>query len=557
MNKKSVLVIFGKDLPERKKSWFDGFDKVLSGKELENLTGTGSVHEAYQLFCQLPKITLADGSCLSRSINYRGYELWWVHHDDIYYQFCLPYTQYKNLLAHLKDFGEIHLYRPPFSSLFQYFLEAHNCRCVIYKKRRWRPPLGILIQLFLSFAFLFWLKITRPKLMLETSDRFSPPNDFDFRYQFIYQELKQRKTPFVEFIRSLEPWHVVLKHAWRRKRPVIYSTAIVDFLHFWASRLGRRKFSWSGTDPDQHFWFFCATHYLHNVRGTIWSIQAAKLIWQWIGAKSAIVPVACNRNFHEVLGCKLAGIKTVGIQHGATPKYYLISDFMPGFDGEKPLSVDQYGLWSNWWRDYYIKNSNAYNKDQLYVSGPMRPLEKEVEINEASGSADPLKVLFVSEGLAVPQEVLPYFLTLLAAKELIVSLKFRPYRDGFELWLKERQPEVYKNILEKTTIFRGTMEEAIGKCDVVVGSHSTAVLEALLQLKPFVFFRTQKWGDYFDMKSFGNQGSFFAENPLELINCIKKNQETPKEHLKQLREHFFGDPYKNGAAWVVSEALRF
>ena len=28
---------------------------------------------------------------------------------------------------------------------------------------------------------------------------------FDFRYKFIYQELREKKIPFVEFIRSLEP----------------------------------------------------------------------------------------------------------------------------------------------------------------------------------------------------------------------------------------------------------------------------------------------------------------------------------------------------------------
>ncbi|MBI2626199.1 MAG: hypothetical protein HYW69_01225 [Candidatus Nealsonbacteria bacterium] len=552
MNSKSILVIFGKESPEP-----GSFDKVLSGKELEDLMGQGSVQEAYQLFCQLPKIT---------DITYKGYELWWIHHDDIYYQFCLPYTQLRGLLDYLKDFKEVHLYQPPNSELFRYFLEAHGCSCFIRKKKRFLPPFGLLLQLFLSFIFLFWLKAARPKLLLETSDRFSQLSDFDFRYEFIYRELREKKIHFAEFIRSLEPWPVLLKHAWRRKRPVIYSSAIVDSMHFLAGLFGKRKFSADG-GSEKRFWLSVSAHYLSNIRGTIWSIEAMKLIWQWIGAKSAIVPTACNRNFHEVLGCKLAGIKTTGIMHGASTKYYLISDFMPGFNGKKMLSVDQYGLWSDWWKSYYIKNSNAYKPEQLYVSGPMRPLAKEIgevrPLQDWRGLTSPIssprsspRVLFISEGLADPREVIHYLSALLGEKDLQFFIKFRPHKDAFEIWLKDNQPGVYKKIKEETKIFRKTMEEAVSQSDVVVGSHSTAVLESLLQLKPFVFFRTKKWGDYFGIKSFEGQNCLFAENPIELINCIKNSIEIPEEYLKQLQGNFFGDPYKNGSKWAVEQAIK-
>ena len=546
MKNKSILVIFGKNLPRKGKSWVSQFDKVLYPDDLKELISPGSVQDAFKLFCQLPKFT---------EIDYKGYELWWVHHDDIYFQFCLPYTEYRNLLDYLKNFKEIYLYHPPFSSLFKYFLEANNCQCVIYKKQRFLPPFGILLQLLLSLAFLVWLKFTRPKLLLETSDRFSGHDDFDFRYKFIYQELREKKIPFVEFIRSLESWKTVLRHAWRRKRPVIYSTAIIDTLHFLAGCFNKIKFSADG-DANHNFWFSVSSHYLRNIKGTVWSIGVMKMIWQWVGVKSAIVPAAVNRSFHEVLACKLLGIKIVGIQHGAAPKYYFISDFMPGFNGTKMLSVDKYGLWSDWWREYYLKNSNAYGPEQLYVSGHMRPLEvaEVAPLGRGATSGGPLKVLFISEGLAYPPEIMPYLLVLLNAKEFNLCIKFRPYKDAFEIWLKENQPLVYQELKKEIKIFRGIMEEAISQCDAVVGSHSTAVLEALLRLKPFVFFRTKKWGDYFDIKPLG--GCFFAENPVELINCLKNSREITKEYLKQLRGHFFGDPNKNGAKWVVQEALK-
>jgi len=578
IKKGSVLVIFGQNLPRKSKKWWQQFEKVIGPEILEekirnrgvdfiaieSLTSPGSIQEAHRLVSELPHLTQADGRRISKLVNWQGYELWWMHFDDLMYQFCLPYTQYRTLLLYLKDFNKIYLYQVIYSSLFQYFLNAHNRPYVIFGKFRLRNllplPFGVFVQLVLSLGFLLWLKITKPRLMVWTSDKFDHPHDYDFRMKFVYEELRKRKIHFVEFIRSLESWPVVLRHAWRRKRPVVYSAAIINILHFLASHLGGNKNKElddlslsSAANPEEHFWFMVVTHYLHNIKGTVWSIRTMEFILRWTGVRVAYVSAGCNRTFHEVLGCKLLGIKTVGIQHAAIPKYAFIADFMPGFDGKLPLSVDGYGLWSNWWKEYYLSHSRAYRPEQLYVSGPARPLEKNTVVTQPIVLKNrPLKVLFVSEQLADPSEVMPYLLKLLEIKDFILSLKARPYRDGFEEWLKANRPE----ILKKVRVFRDT-QQAISQSDVVVGSHSTVVLEALLQLKPLVFFWTNKWGDYFDIKSSGTKGRYFANNPEELVDYIRKSSEIPKEVLKQLQEQFFGDPHQNGGKWVVEQAMKY
>ena len=120
-----------------------------------------------------------------------------------------------------------------------------------------------------------------------------------------------------------------------------------------------------------------------------------------------------------------------------------------------------------------------------------------------------------------------------------------------------RVDEEEVNFAENFHEYHGeTIEEAISLCDVVVGSYSNAVLEALLQLKPLVFFRTQKWGDYFEIKSLDAQGYFFAENPEELIEKIKKSTNILKEDLKKLQKQFFGNPYQNGSKWVVDQVIK-
>ena len=91
----------------------------------------------------------------------------------------------------------------------------------------------------------------------------------------------------------------------------------------------------------------------------------------------------------------------------------------------------------------------------------------------------------------------------------------------------------------------------------MVGSHSTSVLEGLAQLKPLVFFWTDRWGDYFDIRTFDFQGRFFAKDPQDLIDKIRKSIDVPKEDLIKLQEQFFGNPYQNGSKWVVDQAVEF
>lgn len=577
---KSILVIFKNELPKKNQAWWKNLNIVIAPKKLkkqiedknlnfmaiESLISSGSIQESSKLVEKLSYLTIADGSRLSKLINYQGYELWWIHYDRLMYKFCLPYTQYKYLLNYLKSFNKIYVYKAACPDLFYYFLNAYNKKCIIVKdlnirsffKKLFPIPFGVFLQFILTFVFLFWLKITQPKLMIWTSDRFSLSYDADFRLVNIYKELRRKKIPFVEFIRSQEPSQTILKHVFVRKRPVVYSAAVIFLVYYFARWFTKSKKEQlinlcisQKLEPEKHFHLLVATHYLRDFTGTILSIQILKKILKWIGIKTAIVNVGVNRTFHEILACKLLGIKVTGIQHGATTCHYLVSDFMPGFDGKVFLSVDKYGLWSDWWRKYYIAHSKAYKPEQLYVSGHMRSLEiKEVSSNQKDGL---IKVLFVSEELADPSEVMPYLLTLLEEKDFSVRVKFRFYKDGFENWLQENNP----NILKKIKIVRSNIHHAISESDVVVGCHSTGVLEALLQLKPFVVFKTEKWGDYFQIKSFNNEGYFFAEDPKELISYIKESPKTSKQVLIKLRNKFFGDPFKNGSKWVVEQAEEY
>ncbi len=566
----SALVIFGNQVPRKGKWWWKQFNTVIASESLqreivdrgfsfvslETMLLGGSIPEAAELLSKVAYVKSYDGSRIAKSVIWMGYELWWIHYDELMYKFCVPYTQYKKLLSYLQDFSCVYFFHSPAEELFRHYLDAHGIKYSSLDNSSSKfPPLGILLQVLLSAPFFIWLILRRPKLLVWTSDLFDPPRDHDFRMIYVYQALKQKKVKFVEFIRSHEPAKVILRHAWVRCRPVIYSNAISDFLWRISSWFGLKSIKRPvELSADERFSFNLATHYVKNVRGDIWAIQFTKFLLQAIGVKRAIIPVGNHRTFHYVLACKVAGIPITGILHGAASRSYVVNDFMPEFDGHKSLSVDKYGLWSEGWKEYFLKYSKVYKPEQLYVSGPMRPMQKKeilVPVPENSGK---VKVLFMSEQLASPQEILPYLETMLDEESVDLYIKFRSYRDGFEDWLKNFRPDVLER-LSVHRIERDSMNEAIEKCDVVVGSHTTGVLEAVLLLRPFVFFDTKKWGDYFELASYDG-GTFFAKDPAHLVKRVLESKEVSPQSILNLRERFFGDPYKNGSQWVVEEAIK-
>jgi len=559
----SVLVAFGEELP---KGDLGSYDTVLFGDRLKEYIEAGSIYEATQLLEELSLLKLPDGTRIAKSFTYQGYELWWIHYSGLFLYFCLPYTQYKKLLSYLKDFQNISFYQPTYKSLFSCYLGVYGCKVNELVKPGLKSPsflpFGIFLQICITLLSLPVLILKRSRLMVFIGDRLEPSKDYDFRMGFIYQELRQRKIAFVEFSRSLEPWKKLLEYVFIRKRPIIYSEAVV-FIGRFLSFISRSHYQIGKqieTDPEKQFKISVATHYLHNIYNDVWSIRIMKWILRAIGVKAACIITALESNFHATLGCKLNAIPTVGILHGVASRYYNGYDFLPSYDGEKNLSVDKYGLWSEWWKEYYIKNSKIYLPEQLYVSGPMRPLERTTNPSTSSGQATnnhtgPVKVLFVSEQLAVPDEVVPYLTALVKDKNISVYLTFRPYRDSFENWLREHHPEILVQFPEEKIIRTG-IKDALSQCEVAIGTMSTAVIEALFQHKVPILFYTKKWGDYFSLKEYEG-GNFFADAPEELIEKIKKARSIPREVLKDLQERYFGDPYQNGSKWVVDQLEGF
>jgi hypothetical protein len=583
---KTALVIFKKSLTESDKRMLHSVSLtsvVISPREiesevrglglqwlsLENFIEPGSIYEASAFAEELSRLTFSGGQRISKSFLYEGYELWWMYYNKLYLYICLPYTQYKKLLLYLKDYEDVYFYKPPYKNLFSCYLEAYGLSVKFInepglKSSDFLSP-GIFVQIGITLISLPFLILKQHRIMLFTSDLLEKTRDHDFRLKFVFEELRKRDAAFVEFVRSIEPWKIIIKNIFIRKRPIIYSEA-VNFVgrlisiivgdHFRFKKTINRCLLNENMNSDERFKFSVATQSLFTVYDDVWSIRIMKRILHMTGIKTAFIPAVIDRNFQTVIGCKLNNIPIIGILHGVASRDYNVYDFTPAYDGEKSISVDKYGVWSEWWKEYYTQHSHTYRKEQLYISGPMRPLIKSGAVSTVKRDvySDTVRVLFVSEQLAVPEEVLPYLNALLESDGVSLHIAFRPYADGFESWLKQYCPEILEKIGENN-IFRNGIKEAIAECDVIVGSHSTAVLESLLESKPFVFFSSKKWGDYFDLKEYHQQFIFYTEDTETFVKSVKASRDIPARVIKDLQERFFGDPYQNGSRWAVDQLI--
>ena len=582
MKKNSALVIFGSKFPQKQNAWWRQFTVVFAHTiirerieakgctwvNIENYIEPGSIYEASAFAEKLSQLILPNGTPVTKSCIYKGYELWWIHYSDLYLHFCLPYTQYEKLLTYLTKFNEVYLYELPYSELWKMYGEAHGIKVHVRHLRthssfRYFSP-GVFLQVLVTLLSVVVLLVHRNTTLVFTGDKFAQGKDYDARMQGIYEGLRTRNTRFTEFVRSLESWKIVFAHAIQRKRPVVYSIALaacgagLSFVTGFHYRMGKRytprQFD-SIEDNSQRFKLMVATHYLRFVGDDIWGIRLNRMLLRILGIKVASVTSANDRNFQTVLGCKLNHIPTIGILHGFASHMYNVCDFMHTYSGTKILSVDRYGLWSEWWKSYYIQHSRAYRPEQLYVSGSMRPVPvAALPMKQGRDYTSPIQVLFVSEIVAVPDEVIPYLEKLLSTEDVSVHIKFRAHQDSFEYWLKTHKPYILSQVGE-SRIHKGSMSEAIGAIDVVVGSQSTGVIESVLQQKPFVFFYTEKWGDYFSIRSLEEKDQLFAENPSMLIQCVRQSGKIPAETLEKIREKFFGDPTQNGSKWVVDQLM--
>ena len=79
---------------------------------------------------------------------------------------------------------------------------------------------------------------------------------------------------------------------------------------------------------------------------------------------------------------------------------------------------------------------------------------------------------------------------------------------------------------------------------MVIGSHSTAVIDSSVLSKPFLLVNTPKWGNYFQIDNL-----YFVNDINELESKISKVFE---QNPKKIKEQYLGKDDDHGVNWLVN-----
>lgn len=474
-------------------------------------------------------------------IKESGYYAWALH-DIFFYKTVSPYLELRSLIEKAAEGTEVICIDIPFrySSILQQLMGFKIKQTVKLK-----PLLNKLLLPFLNLFLLFYsllsylISIPRKKLTsIWTGDYLGVKGLGDPRIADIYLYLKQDRIPYLEFIRtSGVPPRKILFNMMKRKRPAIYQDCLENLF---SSKKNNLKIS-PNNSVEEHLELL-----LINLSGQCLKYKRSEFIFDFIFKTLNINTLICwflsHRTFSVVTAAKKNKIKTIGFMHGVSVYHYMGHEYMKEYSGN-PIGPDKFGVWSEYWLKQFQKHSSIYAKDAVEISGPMKKnifYEKNRSTKEF--------VTIISEQSSEPQYIINFVRALLDNNQKVM-LKVRQFGDDpFYRKFKQLFPEV----LKKIKISFAPVEDVFNISSVVLGTHSTAVIEASMFLVPFAILDTIKWQDYFEIEQTSPPYQASIRNNEDLLNLLNSiSQNDYSDYLKLIRKNYFGD--KNGLDWIKQQ----
>ncbi len=459
------------------------------------------VAEALDLLDRLNRMRSADGVRLPAVFKVEGFEPWWFALESVMWDLLVPYAENRRLAQDLlagraaADAATPRAVRELFRRLGEPLAGgrpgASRCRFVSLPLRALSRA-GLLV---VSLAGALWLRLTRRDTLVYILDQVTPGSRHDFRLDGIYRELRRRGYRFAECI-HLRGARECYRGAWRnlarRRRPVFFLEVLSRLR---APRWARDEAPHVAPDltgedgPDARFLFRVARIALDRARRSAAEIPRLRRMLRLLGVRR-IVALDDSRHVNGlVAAARLEGIPSLGYMHGLFNRYHPAL-LCRGLGSARRHGFDLLGVWSAYFQDRLLEGA-LYDHENSFVSGPIRPAGGTVaerpprSPGSSAAGGPPLTILLISEPRARQREVAIYVERLLASGGCRVLVKVRPGEEVPHFRLAEDEGEAPLEVLRSDTVY-----EAFERCDVVVGTYSSVLYEAVLALVPAVVLKT-------------------------------------------------------------------
>ena len=518
-------------------------EKVLY---IEDYVEISSVAEARKLTDKI----FSHNTDFITEFDYKGYKITWSWYSDVF-QFCIKYLEIERLTQAIDALDVQYLKIGNISPQYRKVLEVYFFnKKIVSSALEGRFSLSIKQILFNAITLLFSIVsmlyfILKPgrNIGTYTGDFVYKNTKSDFRLNHLYETYKENNIQFIEFIRNTTIKNFFI-NTFKRKRFAIHYMSIIFFVDLFMKKTKYSK------QPKDFYQSVLYNYYHANtvlakstliIERILKALRVDKFVLISFSSRSASLAIAANS----------LSIKTIGIMHGLQQKDYAVYEFMQSYQESKKIGCDVYGVWSEYYLEYFRKYSKVSTKNSFQFSGLLRPVKN---MNQSSPfkrvSKDKIRVLLISEPLVSVLEIAPYVKCLLENNDIEVTIKIRPMiRDLYYEKIKAELP-YDKNI----NIVSGDIKETGKKFDVFIGSYSTTVIEASLIGKISVLLDTKKWGDYFNIDTLISNKSLIVRNPETLCNSIlsRIENEHSLDTIGLTKDRFFGNNM-DGAQWIVDQ----
>ena len=472
------------------------------------------------------------GDTYSQKVSFKGYEPWWFSQHGVMDSWLIPYTQYHLLLERVAAAGEVVMYDAPneirrLASLTDESGPTYRFKSTASSRGAglglWaKTTVAALFKQAVSVASLMLGMVRHPRVLVYAVDVVTPGMSYDRRIERVYTHLADSGTRYFEFIWSIHG-KTALSNFIKRRRPGLYLQTVSQFAPLLTRRGIQVKESVRGLVSGAHR----DTVFLHRLAAEVVipaSVRSAKVVKALVPVVRMLRPERAilfddyRHSYELVVACKLSGVHTTGVQHGG---FNTLSVGLMGYGvhAERSHAFDRYLVWSPFVLERLLNESTLYTEETAAVGGVPRPLDGPSEppmagALEGGGDDDRVRVLFILETydpLTQQQQVEPYVRALAEDSRVTLTIKLRRGQHTLPFSIDQ---EILKCIQLET----GPLEESFGVSGVVVGTWSTALLEATYWYKPVVVFATSTYDDPHRLAA--NGAASRAESPEQVVEQV-------------------------------------
>jgi 3-deoxy-D-manno-octulosonate 8-phosphate phosphatase (KDO 8-P phosphatase) len=511
--------------------------------------------------------TLRDANNLrySAAVVHQGYEPWWFHQERAA-MVLRAYARFGPLLEQMTTARSVTVFDCP-ADLAMVISQYPGLESGVTFARKQRPSFAASLSARVGFATaailkrtvstlsVFGARLRRPKVMVFTSDVVSPGKRYDRRIESIYTALADAKVRYLEIVGAGAGMggHVA-RNLLKRRRGAVYRMAAPLWGQLFTKRGSASLPAMTmPTDAplEQRFLHQVAANLmLPAAAGSVRIIEDFRGVLRWARPQS-VAFIDDARYVHEVVAaCHLTGIAAIGVQHGIHACF--APSFMArGFAAERNHGFDRYLVWSPFFAERISSDSALFDRDQMHIVGEaaQRAPESADKARERSGD-DLLRVLFIVETydqLQQELDVFPYLRALGDDPRLQITVKLRP-------GLAEPPYRSFDASHPRMNVGAGPIDPFIRDADVVVGSWSSAILDAVYHRKPLVLFTTPQYDDPLRLSDQGI--AVTAKTPDAIVDAVLRAVEVSPARLQEYRDTVWGTTETDTRGIMREEVLR-